>query len=101
MHDFKTLLSTVFKLVSCFTLLLIFVSADAQIDSLEAAFKKASGPDRINLQLKLSDAYAANDWGKSLDYAKQAVALSKEYHNDSLLFESNFLLSKGYIGLGD
>jgi two-component system, sensor histidine kinase PdtaS len=70
-------------------------------DSLEAVLKKASGRERIDLQLRLADAYASNNWEKSVDFAGQSLALMKEYGNDSLLFECYFLLSKSYHGLGD
>jgi two-component sensor histidine kinase len=70
-------------------------------DSLETLLKKAKGPERINLQLQLADMYDSKDWEKSAEYARQALALANEYHQDSLRFEANFILSKSYHGLGD
>ncbi len=70
-------------------------------DSLEALLPQHSGIEKINLYLLLSDAYAERDWEKSVMNAKGGLSLAKELNNDSLIFESTFSLSKGYVGLGD
>jgi two-component system, sensor histidine kinase PdtaS len=70
-------------------------------DSLEMNLKNAEGIARVTLQLQLADLYASNDWEKSVEYALQSLALAREYDNDSLLFESSYVLSKSYHGLGN
>ncbi len=84
-----------FHFILLLVLLKITLSARAQsVDSLEALLKKTNGLERINLQLQLADAYASEDWQKSVAHASQGLALANEYRHDSLRFEANFVLPK-------
>lgn len=92
-------------LTKFFSLLLLLSTGSflyaQHIDSLKAALQQASGTPQIILNLQLADAFTSKDWEKSVGYATQAFKLSKKYANDSLIFESCFILSKSYHGLGN
>lgn len=76
--------------------------AEAQpTDSLAAALATAKGADRVALSLTLASAYAGKDWEKSVVFAQQSLETARALRNDSLIFESSFMLSKSLLGMGD
>ena len=67
-----------------------FAQNESKIDSLESLISSTQGIQKINVLDKLSDQYLKSNTAKSLDYAKEMLALSKKLKN-------NFLLQKAYL----
>jgi len=100
-HDYCSVPAFFTKIFFLFIVVSQNFSRAQSVDSLENVLAKTTGLQKINVQLQLANAYASKNWEKSVDHAEQALTLSKQYQNDSLLFESNFVLSKSYHGLGN
>lgn len=103
LHGLRSLRASTMRCLLLAGVLLSFAHTgqSQSIDSLEAVLAKNEGIEKINTHLKLAELYDGNDWEKSVSHAKAALTLANDLQHDSLRFESNFALSRSYLGMGD
>ncbi|MBI5540157.1 MAG: hypothetical protein HY951_08880 [Bacteroidia bacterium] len=65
------------------------------IDSLKNAYNISKGINKVETAIKIADEYSETDFNQSLNYIDQALKVSLELKNDTLINKS--LLSKATI----
>lgn len=89
-----------FYLTSIFSLLLFFGNQAQNVSRLEAKLSILKGTERITILNQLSEALLADDPKKALDYAEEAIDLSKDAPNEASLMESAFNACEAAKALG-
>jgi two-component sensor histidine kinase len=88
--------------ICCLLLLPVMAGYGQRIDSLERQLAGATGAGRVEICLHLANAYARENWTKAVQFGEEAVALAAAPSvSDSMRFESHYILSISYLGLGN
>lgn len=77
------------------------INAQSTLDSLLYAYEHQTGMDRLQTVLELSKYYTNDNLFKSLDYAKEGLALAKEFGDESDIQNAHNRMAIVYSRLGD
>ncbi len=86
--------------------LLLFItisslSAQENIDSLEAVLPSLSGIEKINALNNLAEAYRKTSAEKCISYAREAMEMAREINNEAEICKANMNIGSGFSRLGE